>query len=294
MTFGALSAKYLSLRQRLAVHLGPEALLDISIPPPVGTEDELSFIRLVGWTYVLLQETGRVPLNFLKELPPINHPAKLLPEVEKLRTWASHNLHTAKEQDLATLKAAQAWFRKQCGTASPNSPTHWNACFTQLSHDVLNLLTNAISACDALDSEIDGPQLVDSLKSRIERNWEAYRFDKFVNDVTSRFGYTGIEAVSLRKRHLDGWRKVVATADTNSIESLLTLRIEADVLTLMSSALPVSAQELLTQMKFTTPAQLATCMIILKQHSPLPTASISELMLEISKRTKSTTPSNTD
>ncbi|SEK73205.1 hypothetical protein SAMN05444354_102192 [Stigmatella aurantiaca] len=265
MTFGAISVKHIQLRQRLAVHIGSNVLPDITILPPAGTDDELSFIRLVGWAYVLLQETGKVPLNFLKELPPMSSSDKLLPQVERLRTWTSHNLYFSKDHDLKILRGAQAWFKQYCGTGTPHSPVHWEACFNQLSGDVLAVLTGAISACDALDSEIDGPRLVESLQLRLNRNWEAFRFDAYVHKAMTQLGFQGIDVVSFRKRHLDSWRKLVATTEDFAIERLLTCRIESDVLALMADALPVNAQELLVNLGLKTPIDVAAAMLIIRQ-----------------------------
>ena len=44
---------FLQLRRRLAVYAGQGALPDITIDPPRGTSDELSFLRMVAWAYVL-------------------------------------------------------------------------------------------------------------------------------------------------------------------------------------------------------------------------------------------------
>ena len=242
MNFGALSAKYLQLRQRLAIHFGPTALADITIPPPSGSSDELSFIRLVGWVYVLLQETGKVPLNFLKQLPPISSSEKILPEVERLRTWSSHNLYLSKDNDLKTLKIAQGWFKRCCGVGTPNSENHWDACFSKLCADTLGLLTNAIEACDALDSDVDGSRLIADLQRRLNRNWEAYRFDTYVQSAVAQLGFSGFDLVSFRKRHLDNWRALVMSSEETGVDRLLTLRIESDVLRTMADALPSTAQ----------------------------------------------------
>lgn len=245
MSFGEVQTSFGQLRRRIAVYVGAEALPDITIDPPKGIDDELSFIRLVAWAYVLLFEVGRVPLGYLRQLPPWNQPASaLLPYVRSLRTWSSHNLALDKEADLVTLRSAVEWFSKTCGAGTPARDAHWNKCFASLCGDLVTLLGNAISACDAFEDQADRQRLVDGLKHRIDRNWAAFRFDSIVQATVDGFGYRGIDVVGFRGGNLDSWRKVVANSLEDEIDRNLKLRIEADVLALMNNALPLTSEEL--------------------------------------------------
>ena len=245
MSFGEVQTGFGQLRRRIAVYVGSEALPDITIDPPKGIDDELSFIRLVAWAYVLLFEVGRVPLGYLRQLPPWNQPASaLLPYVRALRTWSSHNLALDKEADLVTLRSAVEWFSRTCGAGTPAKDTHWNNCFLSLCGDLVTLLSNAVSACDAFEDQADRERLVDGLKHRIDRNWAAFRFDSIIETTLDGFGYRGIDIVRFRGGHLDSWRKLVANSLEDEIERNLKLRIEADVLALMNNALPLTSEEL--------------------------------------------------
>ena len=114
MSFGVLQGSFNTLRLRLAAYVGRPAISEITIEPPKGNSDELSFIRLVAWGYIFLNESGKDALNFLRQLPPWNASDRaLLPHVQALRTWTSHNLSIEKIHDLNTYRTAIAWLSPQ-------------------------------------------------------------------------------------------------------------------------------------------------------------------------------------
>lgn len=245
MNFGDALTAHAQLRRRLAVYFGADGLPDITIDPPRGTSDELSFLRMVAWAYVLLFETGRVSLGYLRQLPPWNQPSSaLLPYVRSLRTWTSHNLALEREGDRVTLRDAIAWFTRTCGVGTPATQDHWQQCFAALCSDLVTVLNGAISACDAFEKPDDRERLVDGLRKRLDRDWAASRFDIVVDETAIRLGYRGIDTVKFRTRQLDAWRKLVANCNEDDIERNLRLRVEADMLSMMSEALPLTAGEL--------------------------------------------------
>lgn len=264
MNFGDVLESYRLLQQRLVVHLGGEYPADVSVLPPSSATDELSFIRLVAWSYVLLQETCRVHIGFLKELPPLDSFGKALPHVAVLRTWTSHQLRFDKDRDVRVLADAQQWFRLACGASVPGNTEQWMRCFERLCDDMNRLLRGAIAACEHLDDATDGSRLVADLRGRIDRNWAAFKFDEVVRNCAIRFGYEGLDVVAFRQRQLDKWRTVVATAREDSMHRLLEQRVEADLLNLLESALPLTGQELLKKLGNATGEQLVACMLMLR------------------------------
>lgn len=267
MSFGKIQSNFISLKKRLTVAVGSAALDDINIEPPKGDDDELSFLRLVAWTYVLIFESGKISLNFLRKLPPWKE-SELLPYVRPLRTWMSHNLLFESDHDVQTMGKAMDWFTSTCGTGIPQTSSHWKACFAQLLSDVNVLLSNAIVACDAFNSEIDGARLKSDLKEKLDRNWAAYRFDRYVEDAINRFGYSGFDVVLFRNRYLEQWRRVVITALPEQIERNLILRIEADILNEMRDALPITAEEFKTLIAFRDEEAVAAALIMLRSQVP--------------------------
>jgi hypothetical protein len=277
MSFGLIHSDFLSLKQRLTVAIGPDALADINIAPPKGNNDELSFIRLVAWSYVLLHESGKVSLNFLRRLPPWNG-AAMLPYVRALRTWTSHNLLFDRDHDMQTIKLAVSWFSTTCGVGTPREPRHWESCFTALCNDLHDLLSKAIASCDNFDTPDDGPALVKDLQERLDRAWEGHRFDRYAEAAMQRLQYTGYDVVAFRNRYLEQWRRIVTTSVDDQIERNLALRIEADLLAEFGNALPVTSDEMTELMTFETPQALVSALFLLRNQTVETNSSVLELL----------------
>ena len=266
MNFAALQETQKQLSLRLRVHAGVNAFGELTVTAPTGDDDELSFLRLVTWCYVVLNEAGRVALRFLKELPPV-YKGELPHKVDGLRTWTTHNLMPDRNSDRKRLQLAWCWLRVACGTSAPKSQDDWRACFLHLTGDMNNLLTKALDACETLADAEDGPPLLDELHKRLNRNWEAFRFDRYVVEAVNRLGFSGIDPVVFRKRHLELWRAVVASAQEDAIAGLLEQRIEKDLLDLMNDALPVRAREVLERVSVKDPKELGVLMLAFRARS---------------------------
>lgn len=277
MSFAALHQTQRQLSLRLRVHAGEKAYDDINVTIPTKDDDELSFLRLVVWCYVAQHEAGRVALRFLKELPPIHH-RELLLEVGYLRTWATHNLMSDRDSDRKKLQLAWGWLRAACGTSSPTTQDEWRACFVRLSEDMNRSLTNALTACEVLADPEDGPPLLDELHRRLDRNWDAFRFDAYVVDGANRLGFDGVDPVALRKYRLDSWRAGVASAEEAAIVRLIEQRIEKDLLDLMNDALPVRAREVLERVSVEDPKELGALMLALRTRSRSSRRGVGELL----------------
>lgn len=281
MTFGTLLSDLTTLRRRLLAAYVTPALAEITVDAPRGDSDELSFIRLVAWGYVMLNETARVPLGFLKSLPPWSTAAALLPHVGALRTSMSHNLAFDSTRDVKTMRIASEWFSKSCGVGSPVSDSHWKACFDALLKELSDILALAIQACDQLNDPTDGKHLVAELQHRLDRDWPGHRFDVYVDRAVEKFGY-GLNPVEVRGFRLSEWRKVLAAARENEIERVLTQRVEADVLDLMRHALPASADEIAQLLRYDDKAALAAALLALRATRPDVARDVLDLLRELS------------
>lgn len=260
-----LTNSYGRLRQRLSVHLKDRTPGEIGVPLPVSLDDELSFYRLVMWGYALIQEAAKVPLAFLTNLPPMNLADPPLRDIALLRTWIGHNLSLGSDRDIKTLRKAHVWLRNSCTAGTPSTPQHWESCCNSLYVGILDVLHGATAACDALDDETDGDRLVDDLKSRIDNQWEAFRFDSYVTDAAARLGYVGLDIVKFRSRHLDEWRRVVQNSDFAARDRLLTQHVEANMADLMANALPNTAMELASSFCLQGPERVAAALILLRE-----------------------------
>ena len=262
MTFADLQELFRQLSLRLRTRAGDVAFAEVTVSPPVRDNDELSFVRLVVWCYVLVNESGRVSMRFLRDLPPFSG-SELLPEAGHLRTWATHNLLPDKEPDRKKLLLAWKWLQDACGKDRPSTKVQWRMCFKRLTVAAGAVLEKALNASDALASADDGPRLLDELQRRLNRDWDAYRFDSVVAKVAANLGFGALNEVKIRARYLDSWRKVVAVAD-GAIDDLLERRIEKDLLDIMNGALPLAVREFLERMPEWQPSELGALMLALR------------------------------
>lgn len=279
MSFPEIIDGYNKLRLRLVALVGRAALPEINIAMPKDAASELAFLRLVGWSYALFHENGKLAVRFLlrlgnRPLPPA------LEDVQVLRTWAAHNLSLESVSDEKKLRAAWAWLRGSCGVTTPDD-RHWGACFVALSNAVVAVIRDCIAAAEVLDDPVDGPRNVDELKRRVEREWDGYRFDQYVEGAAARFGFRGLDPVELRKAKLDSWRKVVRAGSAEEIEGLLTKRIEGDVLELMGGALPLAASDVVDRVAGLSASAVALWMMALKRRVPLSMDEFAEMLVEL-------------
>lgn len=279
MSFGEMMDGYTKLRLRLASLVGPDALSAINLPPPRDAGSELAFLRLVAWSYALFHENGKVAVKFLLRLGNRSLP-QVVDDVQVLRTWAAHNLNLERESDERKLRQAWAWMRQSCGVTTPDEQ-HWSACFGALSTAVAAVIRDCISAAELLDDPLDGPRNVEELKRRVDREWDGYRFDPYVEAAAERFGFRGLEPVELRKSKLDAWRKVLRSASADELDALLTRRIESDVLELMGGALPLAASEVLDRVAMASSSALAVCMMALRRRGPMSAAEFVDVLNEL-------------
>ncbi len=242
MTPIELSNLYQTLRNRISVHI-PDGCAEISLRLPDDFGDELAFYRLINWGYVLINEAARIPLAFLTNLPPLKADNSLRTETSTLRTYVVHNLDVTRKRDQKTYAYVHRWFRAACGRGTPDSTDHYGDCCAYLADRFREALTGAIEACDLLDDAVDGPRLLDDLRSRIDLDWEAHRFDPVVARCADRLGNPGLDLLALRSRCLDKWRSVLSTAEELERERVLEQRIEADILEAIGDILPRTIQD---------------------------------------------------
>jgi hypothetical protein len=261
MSFSRAQVAYLQLRRRLAACMAVDVLPDITIEPPRDPVDELAFLRLVAWTYTVLYETAKLSLGILRHLPPLrNRSGTLLPHVRALRTWTSHNLAFDSKTDIATIRSATAWFQYSCGAGTPLTIANWSKCFDVLLNDIATLLEQAVQACDAFEDPTDGKGLKEEFERRLERNWEGFRFDAFIEAACKLLGYSGVDVVSFRNKHLQDWRNVVALSEPDAIGKNLTKRVEADLLKYMGEAAPLTGTEFQALLALSTASEIRACL----------------------------------
>ncbi len=290
MSFSRAQVAYLQLRRRLTACVSEGVLPDITIEPPKNPVDELAFLRLVAWSYTVLHETAKLSLGVLRHLPPLrDRSGPLLPHVRALRTWTSHNLAFNSKSDVVTIRSAIAWFRANCGTGTPSTNEHWSQCFDVLSSDIASLLEQAVNACDAFEDPIDGKGLKEEFERRLERNWEGFRFDAFVEAACKLLGYAGVDVVSFRNKQLRAWREVVELSEPDAICTNLTKRVEADLLHLMGEAAPLTGEEFQALLALSTSQEIRECLSSFRGASVADRKSLMDHIVEVAEGNSSST-----
>ena len=280
MTPAELGNRYLQLRQRTDMHL-QGACGEVSVPLPSDFGDELAFYRLVNWAYVVLAEAAKLPIAFLISLPPLSTTAKLRTEVGNMRTFVAHNLDVTSPSDYKTRSFAHRWFREACGVGTPFTPAHYARCCDYLAERLDGVLKGAIGACDALDDPDAGPSLASDLRSRIELQWDAHRFDPIVAEAATSIGNPALDLLAIRRRHLDAWRKTLAAADEENREKALRLKIEATLIAEFADTLPAPAAEITARLAVAGPPAIAAALIILRDVRRFAPMSVVEILAAI-------------
>ena len=251
MTFSSLNAAVMDLRNVLRTFVGPDALGEINLRPPVGEDSEASFLRLVAWSYVLIFEVGRVTIPYLMKLPTRNAAVRKNSDrtrslVRELRTWSFHNLGLTEARDLALSRRVHTWFQQTCGACPPESGEDWTACCQDLCGHVVELVGQCKSAMDvALSAEDGGVSVVDDLRRRIERVWPAYRFDEIIEDVGTRLGIR-VDSRKFRESRLARWRDYVdAIPEGDDLERHVVRLIERELLDYGVDVLPIDGRDVM-------------------------------------------------
>ncbi|WP_159086628.1 hypothetical protein [Burkholderia sp. NRF60-BP8] len=186
--------------------------------------------------------------------------------------------------DVATIRSAIAWFRANCGTGTPSSAANWAQCFDVLLDDISTLLEEAVKACDAFEDPVDGKGLKEEFERRLERSWEGFRFDTFVDAACNLLGYSGLDVVSFRNKNLQAWRDIVAFSEPDAIDQNLTKRVEADVLLYMGDAAPLTGTEFRTLLALSTGPEIRACLSAFRGSSMTDRKALMDHLYEVTRR----------
>lgn len=251
MTFAALNAAVVDLRNSLTSFAGGKALAEITVRPPSRDNDEASFLRLVSWSYVLLFEAGRVSVPYLIELPSgvdgTGSEAQETKElVHDLRTWSFHNLGLSNSRGLEMSRNVQRWFVKTCQQCPPEAGVAWQRCFLELSSRVQEVVEHCQGAMTSvLSSEDDGEATTQDLQRRVERTWMPAEFHKLVSDAAYRLGIT-VDCVAFTNRKSGGWREYLECLPwSDDPVGPMERIIERDLLDHAAEILPLDGRDIM-------------------------------------------------
>lgn len=247
MTFSALNVAVGDLRRSLASFVGTNALAEVTVRPPVDGQGEISFLRLIAWSYVLIFEAGRISIPFLlRSVGAYQGQRESLELIRALRTWSFHNLGLDRDRDLELTRQVERWFLHTCGQSPPDDQVSWNACYDcacELVNEVVQQCRRA--AADVLSSDDGGETVIKDLQHRIERSWASHRFDTLAGDVATRLDIR-VDVTKFRQQRLNAWRYFLLglADDDDPVESMERL-MERDLLEYADSVLPISGRDIM-------------------------------------------------
>lgn len=260
MIFTTLLKNFFTFRSRLATINEGIKISEIASDIPENDNDELSFQKLVAWSYIFQYEISKTHIKFFKNLREIHIPK----HTHALRTCGSHNVSLDSSRNLKTRREAFNWYKAVCGTISPSTPEEWKKCFDTLANDMITLISELTDSCKLLEDKNDGKHNLQELQKRIKKHWDGFQFDEYVKDAIDSLGYDGIEVVEFRNQHLKPWRELVQTSTDEGIDALLKKRVEIDLLTYMSNSLNYTFEELSSLLNLRNKESLQVFVLLIK------------------------------
>lgn len=251
MSFPILNAAVVELRNSLRSFVDESAITEITVAPPAGNEDEVSFLRLVSWSYALLFEAGRVSIGYLLQIPvggraTVSDLRASRELVHDLRTWSFHNLGFVSDRDLEISRRVRRWFIRTCGHCPPTDRRGWRSCFLALCNDMQSIVEHCQGAMTTvLSSEDDGESSTNDLRRRIDRAWPAFEFHTIIADAAVRLGIA-IDPPRFCAGRLGGWRKYLESIPNGDDAVGHVLRVmERDLLAHAEDVLPIDGRDVM-------------------------------------------------
>lgn len=256
MSFAELNAAVVALTEGLRIHVDTNSIASVNTRPPASSDDEVGFLRLTTWSYSLIFEAGRTSIALLLSVPPANgasasqdrHRATV-EAVQQLRTWLHHNLGFDSDRELSIRRAVSEWFIQACGATAPMTPDQWAKCFGRLCADVKAMVDHCLEVLSGIMRSVeDREQVLETWRCRLQRNWEAHRFDQLVADSASRLGES-INARAFRERRLPEWKRFLESIpeQEDPVPKMERL-IDLEVFNHVRAAPPFGAKDLMAEL----------------------------------------------
>lgn len=211
-SFTQLTAEWMNFQGLISVHIPSQTLFEqINVDEPNPPPDELHFLKLVAWGYILFVESFPVlykqingslrtasPENFKKV-------SFIYQNIVALRTHQGHNLVPSSTSDQQKIKLVTIWKSENGG-----NPFDWSNCCTAICTQIIEVLAifESLITDIARDKE-DLSKFTDDIFFAIERKWEAYQFDSFLEKAADILSIENFDVVKYRKSRTDDWQKNV-------------------------------------------------------------------------------------
>lgn len=232
---------------------GVGAVFDsVSLSLPRLEPAELGFIRVISWLYVHYFESGKLGTEFLTALvqkyavESFESSKQHREAVQRLRTYCQHNLDPSQNHSKDIQRACEDWFYDCCGTRTPRSDVHWEKLLSIISQDSAKYLECLRDALRSIEADSACHQVIEQWVLRVSRFHAPHKFDEIISEVAADLGREGLDAVKLRRRYYDKWRKEfeVKTDDCDFYVEARKL-IEHVLLLEQLDVLPINGQDVM-------------------------------------------------
>jgi hypothetical protein len=210
MTFAELKSASDDFRAVLRELTGRELITTVSVDEPIEPQDELHFVKLVSWCYVILfeasQPTTRYILSLLRTADPGEHStvATVIENVNHLRVVRAHNLSPESKSDDYKRRQASIWLLQNGG-----EPTDWPRCCESLCAEVTKAVRLLVNKWRRITASIeDRAAAIQNLTIIVDREWPPHAFDRLVEGAAQEIGLQGFDYVKYRQHRLDKWREL--------------------------------------------------------------------------------------
>lgn len=187
----------------------------MTVPEPEEPPNELHFVRLVNWSYVLLNEAGGAAYKelarFLKNSRPDLSRAYQdgRRDIDALRTALAHNLPNDGGSNDRTKRIADAWLVQNGGADD------WPSRCTALHNTLCTMIAALREAFLQLShgSGANGDGIARMLES-INRYWPPHMFDSLVEETARDIGLPPFDAVAFRRPRQEQWSALASLFST--------------------------------------------------------------------------------
>lgn len=225
----------------------------VSLNLPRLEPAELGFIRVVSWLYVHYFESGKLGTEFLTALiqeyvvESSEFSKKHREIIQRLRTYCQHNLDPSQHHSKEIQRVCEDWFYSHCGTRTPRSDAHWEKLLDIICCEAVKYLECLRDVLRGVEADPACLQITEQWVLRVSRFHAPHKFDELISEVAADFGRAGIDAVKLRKRYYDRWRKEfeVKTDDCDFYVEARKL-VEHVLLMEQLDVLPITGQDVMT------------------------------------------------
>lgn len=211
-TFSQVMTEWTNFQALINMNIPGQSFFEqISVEEPQSPEDELYFMKLVSWSYILFVESfpalyKQINSNLrVASTDDLKKIGVIYQNIHALRTHQGHNLVPTSSADQKKINLVTIW-----KTTYGGNPINWQNCCAALCTQIIEALIICKSAINRIVVDPkDLSTFTDELIFSIERKWEAHHFDRLVELALNNLSINNFDIGKYRKSRLDEWQKNV-------------------------------------------------------------------------------------